>query len=75
MTVKVRKITKYSKYFLLLAVASLVSWVLPEKSGSSLLSDVSRGGVIPVAHADVGPGSNPGDDGGDGCDDGGDCDT
>lgn len=61
MTIKVKKVTKYSRYFLLLAVASLASLVLAERSGGSL-SDTSQGGVIPIVHADA-PGGDSGDSG------------
>lgn len=64
--VQIKKITKYSKYFLFLAVASLASFVLAERSGGSL-SDIPYGGVVPVVYADV-----PGGDGDAGA---GDCDA
>lgn len=83
MAIKVKKITKYSRYFLLIAVASIVSLVVADRSSGNL-SNIPQGGVVPTAHADVpGGGDTSGDDAGDdagdagadsGADSGADCD-
>ena len=74
--IRVKKAAKYSKYFLLLALASAVSLVWPNKDTSS---NVMPG--IPEVHAEAPSVGDDGDDGDDGggdgggdCDDGGDCD-
>ncbi len=69
--VQVKKMSKYGKYFLVIALASVVSFIWPSKNSgqSSLLP------TVPQAHADVPGGSIPdpgGDGGGDGDDD---CDS
>ena len=46
---KVKKITKYSKYFLFFVIASFISWIWSGKdTGNSLVTT-----KIPVAQADV----------------------
>ncbi|GEM_PF-2287962 len=85
MTVRIKKVTKYSKYFLFLAIASVASWVSFERSVGTLVG-VPHGGTVPVVNADVpsssGGGSSSDSDGGGGggggsdgadCDSGGDC--
>jgi len=76
MTVRVKKVTKYSKYFLFLAIASVASWVSFERSAGTLV-DVPHGGTVPVVNADVpsdgGGGGGSSDSDGADCDSGGDC--
>ena len=69
--VQVKKVTKYGKYFVFLALASVVALVWPSKSGQNSFVP-----TVPQAQADVPVGSDTSSDGdGDGdCDDGGDCD-
>jgi len=67
MVIRVKKITKYSKYFLLLAVASLASLVLIERNRGSL-SDASRSGIVPVVYADHPASGDGGADGAGGAD-------
>ncbi|MDP2664477.1 MAG: hypothetical protein Q8O97_00685 [bacterium] len=65
--VQVKKATKYGKYFLFLAVASMVTFIWSSKSSQSSFLP-----TVPHAQADVPGGSDTSSD--DGCDDGGDCD-
>lgn len=63
--IQVKKASKYGKYFLLLAAASIVSFMWSSKSGHSSILP-----AVPQAHADV-PSDYGFGDGND--DDGADC--